>query len=148
MTEHVLDLQGTGYFSKGKCTGCLWTYSGHAADIQRVWNNYHQQDGTVIELPARVPLPPMSENPFVKSFEKRIIVLLTHKVDFGHEGALLVAQGLAEARGIVLGEPHARSTEFLSDVMARVASLSKRQREKIRHPARNREEMQRLLEDR
>lgn len=146
MTEHVLDLSGTGHFSKGKCTGCDWALNGHADEIRRVWGKYHQGDN-VIDLPRRPELPPPATWAPLADIEKRIIILLTYRVDFGKPEALFVAQGLAEAREALMEGSMADAPEYISIMMARVASLSKRQREKLRHPSRNREEQQRLLED-
>lgn len=146
MTEHVLDLIGTGFFSSAKCTGCDWAMKGHADETRRVWSTYHA-DGNVTPIPGRVELPPVPENPVVAAIERRIIQLLAHRVDFDSKHGLYAALGHAEARAIVLDEPMSGASPFVSNMMARVASLSKRQREKLRHPSRNRAEMQRILED-
>jgi hypothetical protein len=146
MSEHVLDLVGTGHFSRGKCTGCGWAMNGHAEEIQRVWERYHESDAVVLPVPARAPLPPVPEDPVVAAIERRIIEVLTTRVDFNNQSALFVAWGHAEARAMLLQEPARNAVTFVSDLMARIASLSKRQREKLRHPTRTREEQQRILE--
>lgn len=143
---HVLDLHGTGHYSKGNCTGCDWAYKGHADEIRRVWESYHS-DGKVVPIPQRVPVPPPTGRPEVDKIERRIIVVLSLKVDIGLDSALLVAVGLAEARAILLGTELAASRTYVSIVMARIAHMSKRKREKLRHPARSRAEQQALLDE-
>lgn len=150
---HALDLHGSGHFSTGSCTGCAWSSKGHADDVRRRWEEYHPDSGArVIELPQRVVVPLPHERKDIQLLERRIIVLLTYHLDFERPGALMVAAGVAQARAILLtlvgpdahGDNDAR--EYVSVLMARIAHLSKRQREKLRHPSRNREEQQRILD--
>lgn len=146
---HVLHVNGTGFFSKGACTACEFVSKGHPNDIRRLWDQYHPDGGArVIQMPQRLPLPPASEDPFIQKLECRIIVLLTHMVDFKRNETLLVAAGIAQARAVYLGESNIQASEYLSTMMGRIAHLSRRTREKMRHPSRigNREEQQRLLE--
>lgn len=154
---HSLDLQGTGFFSRGSCTGCGWAKKGHADDIRSSWAEYHR-DGKLIEsLPTRVVIPPPLDYPVTDRIEQRIIVLLTHHVDFQNPYALHVASGLAEARSLYLvygfAQPPAEditvfldSTDYISTLMARIANISARQREKLRLPTRTRQEQQAILE--
>jgi hypothetical protein len=145
---HTLDLHGEGFFSRGSCTGCAWSSRGHAEDIRRRWDEYHPGGGAqVIELPRRVVVPPPHESPDVQLLEQRIIVLLTHKIDFKRQEALLVAAGVAQARSLLLKESSGVAEEYVSILMARIAHLSRRQREKLRHPTRTRAEQQKILED-
>lgn len=148
MTQHVLDLQGTGFFSRGSCTGCVWSMKGHADEITRVWERYHEFEEP-LSVPARVVVPAPLDEGFSDSLERRIIVLLTHRIDFQRPQALYVALGLAEARSYWLretdrdpGDPQ----DYVSTLMGRIAVLSKRQREKLRHPTRTRAEQQAILE--
>lgn len=144
---HVLDLHGEGHFSKGSCTGCSWASSGSADDVSRRWDQYHPDGGVhVLELPKRVEVPPPHEDLTVQLFEHRIIVLLTHYVDFKRDSALLVAAGVAQARELATGGNDDKAREYVSVLMGRIAHLSRRQREKLRHPSRNREEQQRILD--
>jgi hypothetical protein len=144
---HVLDLNGSGHFSKGTCTGCRWASTGHADDIRRRWEEYHPDGGArVIELPSRVAVPPPHERLDVQLFEQRIIVLLTHVIDFKRDNALYVAAGVAQARELAIGGDDGRAREYVSLLMGRIAHLSRRQREKLRHPSRNRAEQQQILD--
>lgn len=146
---HVLHVDGTGFFSKGICTGCHFVSKGHPDQIHRQWEEYHPDGGArVIELPQRLPVPLPSEDPFVQKLECRIIVLLTQMVDFKRKEALYVAAGIAQSRAVYLGESNVQASEYISTMMGRIAHLSRRTREKMRHPSRigNREEQQRLLE--
>jgi hypothetical protein len=146
---HLLHVDGTGFFSKGSCTGCGFVSKGHPDDIRRRWMEYHPDGGArVIEMPRRLPIPAPSEDPFVQKLECRIIVLLTQLVDFKRNEALYVAAGIAQARAVYLGESNEKASEYVSTMMGRIAHLSRRTREKMRHPSRigNREEQQLLLE--
>lgn len=146
---HVLHVEGTGFFSKGICTGCSFISKGHPDQIRRQWEKYHPDGGArVIELPQRLPVPPPSEDFFVQKLECRIIILLTQMVDFKRNEALYVAAGIAQSRAVYLGESNVQASEYISTMMGRIAHLSRRTREKMRHPSRigNREEQQRLLE--
>ena len=147
-STHVLDLQWTGFFSRGSCTGCDWGMRGHAEDIERTWQRYHE-NGVPLPIPPRLTIPPLADDPYCDLLERRIIILLTHRVDFNRPEALYVALGLAEARAFHLlqksddpGDPR----DYVSTMMGRIAVLSKHQREKLRHPTRTRQEQQELLE--
>jgi hypothetical protein len=143
---HSLVVHGTGFFSRGECTGCEWTTKGHPDDIRARWDGYHPNGGAqIIDLPRRVEIPPAAEDPKVQRIEQLIIVALTQRTDFGHGHALLVAVGLAQARCVLLGISLDQAPAYISVMGARIAHLSRRQREKLRHPSRNREEQQRIL---
>lgn len=141
---HMLDLVGTGFFSKGKCTGCSWRMSGHAEDISRGWTTYHEENST-FTAPERVEIPPASIDPLAAEIERRIITVLTHHVDFNNQAALYVAWGLAEARAMRLNESLQTAMHYVSTMLARVANMSKHQRSKLRQ-RHNRAEMQTILE--
>lgn len=144
MAEHVLDLVGTGFFSNGKCTGCAFVSKGHPDSIQRAFNHHHKSEEPFV-APPRVDIPDAADDPLAAKLEQRIIVLLAHKVDFDMQAALYVAVGLAEARSYVLntGDPRA----YVSTLMARIANMSKHQREKLRQPPnRSRRDQQKLME--
>lgn len=150
MNEHVIQIQGTGHFSRSSCTGCVWAHKGHPDEAQSSWSRYHV-DGNVLPLPGRVELPPMAEDETARKIEKRIIQLLAHHIDFGTPALRMqqfVSVGLAEARQMVLGEPVTHAAAYVADMTARVASVSRRQREKLRHPASSRERQQEILEER
>lgn len=155
---HALDLQGGGYFSRATCTGCDWAQKGHAGEISRLWDRYHQ-DGQLVEpLPSRVVIPPLLSHVVVARIEKRIIELLTHYVDFANNQALYVAHGLAEARSFVINQEYTEiedrvmtylaPAEYISTIMARIAHLSARQRERLRLPTFTREQQQEIMESR
>jgi hypothetical protein len=149
MAEHQIMIDGTGFFSKATCTGCAWTWKGHADQARSVWEHYHA-DGKVIPLPDRVALPPMAEDPTIQWIEHRIIQLVAHHVDYGSavtRAQQFVAVGNAEARQMLLGEPVGNAAAYVADLSARIASLSRRQREKLRHPSRNRAAQQEILEN-
>lgn len=144
---HSLLVNGTGFFSKGTCTACDWESKGHPDDIRRRWEEYHPDGGArVIPLPTRAPIPPPAEDPQIQRIESLIIVALTRKVDFAQDGALFVAAGLAQARCVLLDEKIEQSSVYIATMAARIAHLTRRQREKLRHPSRNREEQQRILD--
>jgi hypothetical protein len=144
---HVLDLHGEGHFSKGSCTGCPWSFKGHADEIRRLWSEYHPGGGAhVIELPRPVVVPMPHERQDIQLLEQRIIVLLTHHVDFNRSGAIFVAAGVAQARALMIGSNDEGAREYVSLLMARIAHISPRQREKLRHPSRDRAEQQRILD--
>lgn len=145
---HTLQIQGTGFFSKGECTACDFTGKGHPDDIRRLWDRDHPAGGaTVHTLPEREPLPAPSTDPIVRKLENRIIVLLCSKVDFDRDEALLVAAGVAQARALVIGESDGQAARYLATMLGRIAHLTRRQREKLRHPSRDRLAQQEILED-
>lgn len=148
MAEHRIQVDGTGFFSKASCTGCDWEAKGKSPELlQRVWEADHAE-GKVIALPERVPLLPMATDPKVQIMERRIIQLLAHFIDYDKSPlSRFVALGNAEARAIMLGEPIAHAGAYLADMTARIASLSRRQREKLRHPSRDRAAQQEILEN-
>lgn len=142
--EHVLDLVGTGFFSRGTCTGCAFTMKGHAEDIQRAFDRQHETEQPFI-APSRVVIPVPLTDPMMSKIEQRIIVLLAHHIDFHNPSALYVALGLAEARSYFVedsGDPR----DYVSALTARIAHMSKHQREKLRHPTRTRAEQHQLME--
>ena len=142
--EHVLDLVGTGFFSRGQCTGCEFSMKGHAEDIRRVFDRQHEVEQPFF-APPRVVIPEPATEVTVMKIEQRIIVLLAHRVDFQAVSALYVALGLAEARSYLLGD-HSDPRDYISVLMARIAHMSKHQREKLRHPTRTRMEQHQLME--
>jgi hypothetical protein len=151
-TEHVLDLIGTGFFSRGRCLGCEWAMKGAASDIERAFPKHF--DGMVtLPLPTRVVVPPPTEDPYLDLLEQRIIELLTHRLDFAKPTALHTAYGLAEARYFYISQhpEFAQMTQpqpeaFVALLMGRIATLSKHRREKLRHPLRTRSDQQTILE--
>jgi hypothetical protein len=142
--EHILNLEGTGYFSRASCTGCDFVMRGHADDIQRAFDRQHEVEQPFV-APPRVALPEAAEDPTLAKIEQRIIILLTHRVDFQTSSALYVALGLAEARSYLLGD-HSDPRGYVSVLMARITHMSKHQREKLRHPTRTRVEQHQLME--
>lgn len=154
MSEHVLVPNGTGFFSRGTCTGCDWQFKGHADEVARVWAKYHEDADGVVPLPTRAAMPPVVGDPLVDRVDRRIIELLTIHVDFKRLDALHVAQGLAEARRFQLNlmgraqEPEVVSLppEYIALLTGRIAHLSARQREKLRHPQCQRAQQQKILE--
>lgn len=152
---HVLEATGDGYFSTGWCTGCKWEMKGHRADIERVYETYHRDGAQVLDLPPRVEIPGPTGDEHVSRLEMMIVHLLVHHVDHKDEKSLFVALGVAHARKIYIaaGEPTWAAemavpgpNEYISVMTARIATLHPRQREKLRHPSRDRREMQRILE--
>lgn len=146
--EHVIQVDGTGFFSKATCTGCDWAAQGKSPDeLCRIWESYHAE-GKVIPLPDRVPLLPMAEDPKVQLMERRLIQLVAHFIDHGNSPmSRFVALGLAEARAIMLDEQITSGGTYLADMTACISTLSRRQREKLRHPSRDRAAQQEILEN-
>lgn len=146
--EHKLVTDGTGFFSKSHCTGCDFAYKGSPDDAKAEWSRYHA-DGKVLPMPTRVELPPMAEDPKLQQIEREIIRRLAYWADMGNESRVqqYVALGMAECRAILLDEPRAHAGAYVADLTARITSVSKRQREKLRHPAVARERQQQILEE-
>lgn len=99
---------------------------------------------------ARVPQP--TGDPFLDSVEMAILRNLAESIDFEREGPLHQAVGLAMARTLYLraqGDAEAEVRHpgrFVASAMIVLRKMSDRQRGKLRHPARNRAEMQTLLD--
>lgn len=152
MAEHVINLDGSGYFSKGTCTGCDWVGKGHADDLAREHAKIHQDAPVKQEPPVnmsgRIDLPPIAVDPVVADLELRAIRRVSEYIEFKRQAPLQLAVGLAEARGVLMGkeDPYRDALVYTGNLAARIAQLSPRLREKLRHPARDRAEMQTLLE--
>lgn len=156
--EHLLDASGEGFFSVGTCTGCTWEMKGHRNDIEKVFEAYHEQaEGLPVEMPPRVPLPPLTGDAYVGLLEHSIIATLAGAVRSGAKPdntLVTLAVGLAWARTIYIaeGEPtwareHGMGPRnYVATMMAKIKSLSPRQQEKLRHPATDRHAQQEILE--
>lgn len=100
----------------------------------------------VVELVPAKPLPPPSGDPFLDALE-----LLIFRTVAGHKenptaNTLPIAVGMVCARALYAGAPAPTDVgEYLLIVQRHVDRLSTRQRAKLRHPSRNREEAQLLL---
>lgn len=159
MTEqqaHKLDIEGEGAFAMGYCANseCGWEMRGYHANIQSVFDDYHEE-GSDLVLPPAVPVPPVPKHEYLQAVEALIIRQLVAHVQDGNEKALFVAYGLANARAIWISQNNVDMTQpgwigapdsFLSVMVAKVKVLSSRQRNKLRHPSRKRADQQRLLE--
>lgn len=158
---HLIQIDGTGFFSRGTCTGCDWTDKGHPAELKSVWSLYH--GGRIFdEPPRRVEIPPPSSDAYMAELERQIIFMLCHHVKFyasGERSSLFTAMGLAHARWVYVrqgvanggwsqeeGSAFMDGPTYVSTLVARIAHLHPRQQEKLRHPARDRREQQTLLE--
>lgn len=159
MTEqqaHTLDISGDGAFAMGYCTNseCGWEMRGFRANIQGVFDDYHEE-GSDLVLPPKVPVPPVPEHEYLQAVERMIIHHLVAYAQDDNTKALFVAFGLANARAVWLAQNNTDMTQpgwigapdsFISVMTSKVKALSARQRNKLRHPSRKREDQQRILE--
>lgn len=145
MTEHRLVSEGTGHFSRGKCSGCPWAYKGHIDDVYRLFEQYHREEREPV-LPHPIHIPPPTGDPAQDAIEMRMIRLLAHSISFSHVNAQYVAQGHAEALSALRSLPMADALDVVADMMAKISHLSKRQRAKLLTPGINRARMQEILD--
>jgi hypothetical protein len=155
MTEpprHVLDLNGSGFFSKGACTACDFEAKGHADEVRQRWQSQHPDgEAKVIAMPRRDSIPEPAEDPRVQRIERQMIFLLVNHVEgntAGASNALLVAAGFAQSRAIMLGEEPKEGYQYVSLMVGRIAHLTQRARRKLCHPSRDRLAQQEILEGR
>lgn len=130
---HMLDLHGGGAFARGRCTACTWVSSGAAADIRAAYATAHVDNG--FPLLERVTVPYPIGNDYVDWLEKQIIRALCDELLYGRENAKAYAAGLATARAgylAKLGYPAGKPAEYVSVVLARLSTLSNRQRGRLR----------------
>lgn len=153
---HTLDIEGEGSFAMGYCSNseCGWEMRGFRANIQSVFDDYHEE-GSDLVLPPKVPVPPVPEHEYLQGIERLLVQHLVSHVQDGNGKALFVAFGLAQARAVWISQNDVDTTKpgwigapdsFLAVMTAKVKALSARQRNKLRHPSRKRADQQRILE--
>jgi hypothetical protein len=143
---HVLDLQGTGFFSRGTCTGCEWAMKGHADEITKVWGTYHQS-GNPLPVPERVTVPKPTGDEKVDLIEKRLIQRLAAGITYKQPQIRFIALGLSEARSALIAAHEEHSIDYVSILMARIANMPARQRAKLIPHTLTRARQQEILED-
>lgn len=104
----------------------------------------------VTELPI-TRVPPAFVDPVVERIELSIFRAIAETIDFEKSDRLHHACGLAEARHVYLREhlvgPGGQPWPlYIADVTTVIRRLSKRQREKLRHPALDRQGAQQILD--
>lgn len=145
MSVHQLIAEGTGHFSRGRCSSCPWAYRGHIEDVYRIFEQYHREEREPT-LPHPITVPPPSGEPVQDIIEARLIRLLAHAISYSHVNAQYMAQGLAEARSAIVGEPMSTALDYMADMVAKISHLPKRQRAKLLGPGIDRVRMQEILE--
>jgi hypothetical protein len=139
---------------------------GHADDITRVFLSYHNGKAGVLPVPERRELPPVIPGqPYLAALERDIIANLATYLETARPALLALATGLARARDLYRSEPGVLQPQqaalipeeheqdwwdpacYVALLVARLTAMSGRQRQKLRHVTRSREEMQRLLEE-
>lgn len=141
---HTLISSGDGHFSRGHCSTCEWNAKGHIDDIQRRFDQYHENENPD-SIPSLVTIPKPTGDEFLDRLEWLIIMSLARAVDFGQSNLRFYASGLAVARGQFCQrqDPDA----YIADMIARISHLPKRRRALLRDPnitrARQHELMQR-----
>lgn len=150
--QHVVVIQGTGFFSKGSCTACEWRANGHADELRRAWAKEHGGEVPVspdIVISARRKIGEPTGILDVDLIEQRIIQHLATRVMLGAESFLFVAIGLAEARNILLPPelPRESAQKYCVDLLARISHLPRRDVAKLRIETNDRYVQQRILEN-
>lgn len=144
---HHLIAEGTGHFSRARCSSCDWNLKGHIDDITRAYEIYHQEERLVQPLPEPITISAPTGDPFLDALESRLIQLVAGAITYEHPTARYVARGLAEARSIHLGEDLGNAIEYVADLTAKLAHLPNRQRAKLLQPGVARERMQSIIEE-
>lgn len=144
---HTLISEGTGYFSRGKCSTCDWNANGHIEDLTREFARAHQ-DPLPELVPSLITIPEPTGDQYADWLEWLIILVVTQEIDFGNTKLKFYASGLAVAWARYCKEhdlPHCDPQEYVADVLAVVSHLSRRHRALLRDQDLTRVQQQRVL---
>lgn len=139
--------EGSGHFSRGKCSSCSWSYKGHIDEVIKSYETYHQSDQLVQPLPSPIEIPKPTGDDYLDALEARLIQLVAGAITYEHPTARYVARGLAEARALQLGEDLGTAIEYVADLTAKLAHLSNHRRAKLLQSRVSRARMQTIIED-
>lgn len=139
--------EGTGHFSRGKCSSCNWSAKGHIDEITKAYATYHQDDRLIQPLPKPIEIPKPTGDAYLDALEARLIQLVAGAITYEHPTARFVARGLAEARALHLGHDLGTAIDLVADLTAKLAHMPNRRRAKLLQANVTRTRMQEIIEN-